>query len=342
MTTKSDKLKRVGKKKYSNKKRILVTGGAGYIGSQVCKALFKAGFVPITYDNLSRGNKWAVKWGPLIKGDLLNLEHITWVLEEYKPSAVLHFAAFAYVGESVENPQLYFKNNVMGTLNLLESMLKNSINIFVFSSSCAIYGDPVQIPIDENHPKNPVNPYGLSKLMVENILQSYDRAFSLRSFSLRYFNAAGADKEKEIGEWHDPETHLIPNVLSTAMGKRDKVDIFGDDYDTKDGTCIRDYIHVTDLANAHILALEILLKGHKTDFVNLGTGCGYSVKQVVDICEKVSNKKINVNIIDRREGDPAVLVASHKKASEVLAWQPVRDLETQVRDAWNWSNEKYK
>ena len=295
-------MKQLEKKEHHNKKRILVTGGAGFIGSHVCKALNQAGYLPISYDNLSRGNEWAVKWGPLLKGDLLNLDHLKKVIEEYKPKAVLHLAALAYVGESVKKPQLYFKNNVVGTLNLLEAMMENSVNILVFSSSCAVYGNPIEIPIDENHPTNPINPYGQSKLMIENILQNYDKAYGLRTFSLRYFNVAGADPEGQIGEWHNPETHLIPEILYAALGRKGKVDIFGDDYETEDGTCIRDYIHVTDLANAHVLALEKLLKGNKTDFVNLGTGRGYSVKQVIDICKRISKKNIDINILDRREG----------------------------------------
>lgn len=322
-------------------KNILVTGGAGYIGSHVCKALKKAGYSPITYDNLSRGNEWAVKWGPFIKGDLLNLDYLKKVIADYKPMAVLHFAALAYVGESVKHPHLYFKNNIAGTLNLLEAMSESSINLLVFSSTCAIYGNPVEIPITENHPKNPVNPYGRSKLIIENILQSYNEAYGLKSISLRYFNAAGSDPDGEIGEDHNPETHLIPNALYTAMRRRDKVDIYGDNYSTTDGTCIRDFIHVTDIAQVHILALEKLLQGVEMDFINLGTGNGYSVKQVIDVCRKVTKKEISVNILDRREGDPPILIASKEKALKKLGWYPTRGLEAQIRDAWNWYNKEF-
>ena len=243
---------------------ILVTGGAGYIGSHTCKALAKAGFTPITYDNLTSGHEWAVRWGPLARGDILDRDRLDEVFRQYQPSAVMHFAAYAYVDESVEQPLKYYRNNVAGALNLLDVMREHGVNYIVFSSTCATYGLPQAIPMPEDHPQNPVNPYGASKLMVERMLTDFGTAYGLRSISLRYFNAAGADPDGEIGEDHDPETHLIPLVLETAAGRRPNITIYGTDYDTPDGTCIRDYVHVTDLAKAHVLALKALQHDHRS------------------------------------------------------------------------------
>ena len=267
---------------------ILVTGGAGYIGAHACKALARAGYTPITYDNMVYGHAAAVKWGPLEEGDITDYARLEAVMRKYNPKAVMHFAAYAYVGESVEKPSKYYRNNVAGTLTLLESMRSCGIDKIIFSSTCATYGMPEQIPIPEDHPQNPINPYGRSKLMIEWILKDFAAAYDMRYVSLRYFNAAGADPDAEIGEDHDPETHLIPLVLDVASGKRDHIEIFGTDYDTPDGTCIRDYIHVTDLADAHLLALEYLMNGGKSDVFNLGNGNGFSVREVIAAALKIT------------------------------------------------------
>ena len=261
---------------------ILIVGGAGYIGSHLNKEISKKGIKTVIFDNLSYGHRDFVKWGTFEKGDLGNIEDIRSVFRKYPIEAVMHFAAFTYVGESVEDPQKYYLNNVKNTLNLLQVMLEENVKYFVFSSTCATYGNPVEIPITENHPQNPINPYGKGKLIVETVLKDYSDAYGLKYASLRYFNAAGADPDGDVGELHDPETHLIPLILDVAAGKREDIKIFGTDYDTPDGTCIRDYIHVTDLAEAHILALEYLQNGGKSDFFNLGNGNGFSVKEVIE------------------------------------------------------------
>jgi len=316
---------------------ILVTGGAGYIGSHTCKALASAGYYPIAYDNMVCGNTWAVKWGPLEEGDINDRKRLDKVIDKYKPSAVLHFAAFAYVGESVIHPRKYFRNNVAGSMTLLEAMCDNGIKNIVFSSSCATYGNPEVIPIPEEHSQKPINPYGASKFMVEWILQDFDHAYKIRHVSLRYFNAAGADKDGVIGECHDPETHLIPLVLETALGKRPHISIFGDNYKTADGTCVRDYIHVEDLAQAHVAALKFLETHDRSERFNLGTGKGFSVREIVQEAEKVTNKKIPVFIDKKRQGDPAELVAVANKAEQVLNWEPCRsDLRNIIETAWNW------
>ena len=321
----------------------LVTGGAGYIGSNVCKALAEHGYSPVTYDNLSRGNKWAVKWGPLEIGDISDGESLRNVMIKYKPEAVLHFAAYAYVGESVKHPEIYYRNNVAGTLTLLDVMRSVNVLQLVFSSSCAVYGVPSKIPIPEDHRQKPVNPYGASKLMIERMLQDFDLAYGLKSITLRYFNAAGADINGEIGESHVPETHLIPRALDVALGKRRVLEIFGDDYNTTDGTCVRDYIHVTDLAMAHVLAFKHLINGKGTDLFNLGTGQGYSVKQVVDLINKVTGKPVPCNILSRREGDPPVLIADSTKSIAELDWTPrYSTLDRIISDAWNWHQKKFK
>ena len=316
---------------------ILIVGGAGYIGSHLNKEISKQGYETVVFDNLSYGHEDFVKWGIFENGDLGNIEDIRRVFKKYKIDAVMHFAAFTYVGESVEDPQKYYTNNVKNTLNLLRVMLEENVKNFVFSSTCATYGNPVEIPITENHPQNPINPYGRGKLIVEMILKDYSDAYDLKYASLRYFNAAGADPDCEIGEMHDPETHLIPLVLDAASGKREDIKIFGTDYDTPDGTCIRDYIHVTDLADAHILALEYLQKGGKSNVFNLGNGNGFSVKEVIETARKITGKPIKEVEVERRPGDPPILIGSSKKAMEILNWKPkYHDLSKIVDTAWKW------
>lgn len=317
---------------------ILVTGGAGYIGSHTCKALAYAGFTPITYDNLVHGHEWAVKWGPLEKGDVLDVDRLSRVIRAYEPVAVIHFAAFAYVGESVENPDKYYVNNVVGTLTLLNAMRKNGVDKIVFSSTCATYGIPETIPISEDAPQRPINPYGSSKLMIEKILADYGNAYGLKSASLRYFNAAGADPDGELGETHEPETHLIPLVLDAASGKRPHVTIYGDDYSTPDGTCIRDYVHVSDLADAHVAAMERLDSGVARRY-NLGTGRGYSVLEVIEAARHLAARDFTVLKGARRPGDPAWLIADATRANRDLEWKPLyTNIGDMVGTAWAWLN----
>jgi len=316
--------------------KIMVTGGAGYIGSHTCKALAAGGFEPVTYDNLSRGNRWAVKWGPLEVGDIADERRLREVLDRHQPAAVVHFAAFAYVGESVENPNLYYQNNVCGSASLLRTITQSKPIPVVFSSTCATYGVPDKVPITEDHPQRPINPYGFSKLVVERILSDLDQAHGLRSVSLRYFNAAGGDPDNEIGEAHNPETHLIPLILAAARDGT-AVTVFGNDYDTPDGTCVRDYIHVADLASAHVKALEYLLAGGKTCALNLANAHGFSVMEVIETAQRVCGKKIKINVAPRRPGDPPILVGSADRARALLGWTPTRSaLEVQIADAWNW------
>jgi len=319
------------------KKVILVTGGAGYIGSHVVKELGREGYRPLVYDNLSTGHRWAIKGGELIEGDLGDKRHVEEILHKEKPLAVMHFAASAIVGESVERPELYFRNNVINSFNLLEAMLAAGVKSFIFSSSAAVYGNPHQVPIVEDHPLAPVNPYGEGKVFVERALRWYEQAHGLSYISLRYFNAAGADPDSELGEAHDPETHLIPRVLDVAMGKMPFIEIYGTDYDTPDGTCIRDYIHVADLAQAHILALEALLDGAESRAYNLGNQRGFSVKEVVDVARAVASHPIPVRESSRRQGDPPVLVASSERIKKELGWKPrYDDLKIIVETAWGW------
>ena len=322
---------------------ILITGGAGYIGSHCTLDLIRAGYECVVLDNLSYGHEEALQTTNFCKVDLANIDEIRKVFKKYPIKAVIHFAAFAYVGESVENPQKYYYNNVVNTLNLLNMMLENNVKKIVFSSTCATYGNPEYIPINEKHPQNPINPYGTTKLIIEKILQDYDKAYGLKYIALRYFNASGADPKTNIGENHSPETHLIPLVLQTALGKRDCIKVFGDDYDTPDGTCVRDYIHVNDLASAHRLALEKLFNGSGSDFFNLGIGKGYSVKEIIEKSEKIIGKLINQQISERREGDPPTLVADNKKAREGLDWNPeFTEIEDIIKTAWNWElNRRY-
>lgn len=316
---------------------VLVCGGAGYIGSHVNKQLNKEGYETVVFDNLIYGHREAVKWGHFIQGDLKNIDEIETVFQKYNIEAVFHFAAYAYVGESVEKPEKYYYNNVTNTLNLLHVMKKYDCDKIIFSSTCATYGEPKSVPITEDMQQSPINPYGASKLMVERIFQDYSKAYGLKFVVLRYFNAAGADPEGEIGESHFPETHLIPLVLDAASGKRQDIKVFGIDYDTPDGSCIRDYIHVYDLATAHLLALHYLEEGKESDFFNLGNAFGTSVLDVVEAAKKVTNKKFQVTLTDRREGDPAKLVGSSEKAQRVLDWKPVYgDINTIVEHAWKW------
>jgi len=314
-----------------------VTGGAGYIGSHACKALSAAGHTPVTLDNLVYGHEWAVKWGPFVNGDLADRELLKKTLREYEIGAVMHFAAYAYVGESMDDPGKYFRNNVTNTINLLDAMVETGVRHIVFSSTCATYGVPKQVPIGEDHPQQPINPYGESKLFIERALQWYGQAHGIRSCALRYFNAAGADADGEIGEDHDPETHLIPLVIQTALGQRPAVKIFGTDYDTPDGSAVRDYIHVTDLAEAHVSAIDRLLDGGESRRLNLGTGTGHSVKDVVSAVERVSGLPVNAIEAPRRAGDPPMLVARPGMAAELLGWVPRHsDLETIVYTALRW------
>jgi UDP-glucose 4-epimerase len=321
---------------------VLVTGGAGYIGSHTVKRLIDNGFEVVVLDNLSRGHIEAVPENVHFeKADLLDEPGLKKAIKKYKIDAVIHFAAFAYVGESVENPGLYYQNNVMGSFNLIKVINELGIKKFVFSSTCSIYGNPENIPISEKEPANPINPYARTKYMIENILSDFETAHGLKYAALRYFNAAGDSDDASIGESHDPEPHLIPLVLYTALGKRDIIKIYGDDYDTPDGTCIRDYIHVNDLADAHIKALQYIEKGDST-VINLGTGNGNSVKEIVDAAKKITGKEIKSEITGRRAGDPAILVADNKKAKEVLGWKPEYNLESILETAWNWhKNQKY-
>ena len=317
--------------------RILVTGGAGYIGSHACKALGAAGYDPVTLDNLIYGHEWAVRWGPLEQVDICDAARLDAIMTAYRPVAVMHFAAFAYVGESVADPAKYYANNVTGALTLLDAMRRHGVGRIVFSSTCATYGVPQQVPIPEVHPQAPINPYGRSKLMIEWVLRDYCAAYDMRAVALRYFNAAGADADAEIGEDHDPETHLIPLVLDAAAGKRPAITVLGDDYPTQDGTCIRDYIHVTDLADAHVKALNALDARPGFQAFNLGNGAGYSVKQVIDTARRVTGREIPVRIGPRRPGDPPVLVGDAGAAKAKLGWQPQYSrLDDIIDSAWRW------
>jgi UDP-arabinose 4-epimerase len=316
---------------------VLVTGGAGYVGSHACKALAQAGYVPVTLDNLVNGHRRAVKWGPLEQGDIADRELVRALVAKHRPLALMHFAAFAYVGESVAEPEKYYLNNVVGSLKLLEACRAGGVDKVIFSSSCAVYGVPARLPIAEDQPRWPVNPYGRSKLLVENALADYDRAYRLRSVSLRYFNAAGADPQGEIGELHEPETHLIPLVLDAVVGARPHLSVHGNDYPTRDGTCVRDYVHVTDLATAHVAALEYLLAGGATHALNLGTGEGHSVLQVVEAAERATGRRAPLVFGPRRAGDPPELVADASRAAEVLRWRPRHsELDDIVASAWGW------
>lgn len=326
---------------------ILVTGGAGYIGSHCVLALLKAANEVVVFDNLSTGHKETVdtlgKVGKLhfVEGDLQNLSDISKVFDDFNIEAVVHFAAFSQVGESMKNPQKYYYNNVYGTLNLLNAMIEHNVKKIVFSSTAATYGEPEYVPIDEKHPQNPINPYGNSKLMVEKIMDDYDRAYGLKSVRLRYFNVAGADSMALIGENHSIETHLIPNILKSTFDKGRTFEMYGDDYDTKDGTCVRDYINIEDLVSAHLAALIYLSDGGETNFFNLGTNDGNSVKEVFEACEHVTGQTIPVKVMPRRPGDPAVLIADNKKAKKFLNWIPQKSLQESIKTSYAWEEKMH-
>ncbi|QND48885.1 UDP-glucose 4-epimerase GalE [Rhizobium lusitanum] len=315
---------------------VLVVGGAGYIGSHTCLDLANKGFQPIVYDNFSNGHREFVKWGPAEEGDIRDRARLDEVLAKYKPAAILHFAALIEVGESVKDPVSFYENNVIGTLTLLAAAQAAGVEAFVFSSTCATYGLPQSVPLDESHRQVPINPYGRTKYIVEQALADYDQYKGLRSVVLRYFNAAGADFEGRIGEWHTPETHAIPLAIDAALGRRQGFKVFGSDYDTRDGTCVRDYIHVLDLADAHVRAVEYLLRGGESVALNLGTGTGTTVKELLGAIETVSERPFPVEYVGRREGDSTTLVANNDKARDILGWSPQYDLSRIIESAWNW------
>ncbi len=317
--------------------RVLVTGGAGYIGSHTVMLLGEEGHEVLVLDNLSNGHKEAVLYGKLTVEDVGNKERVKEILKTFKPDAVIHFAAFIEVGESVKNPASFYENNTTNALRLLEAMVETGVNNFILSSTAAVYGNPEKVPIPEEHPTEPINPYGKSKLFIEKALEDFNRAYGLNYISLRYFNAAGADTEGRIGENHNPETHLIPLILKAAKGERDSIKIFGTDYPTPDGTCIRDFIHVNDLAEAHLLSLLYLIESKKSGVFNCGYGKGFSVKEVVERSKKVTGKDFKVEEAGRRPGDPAILVADPSKLKKELNWKPkYDDLDFIIETAWNW------
>lgn len=315
---------------------LLVVGGAGYIGSHTCLALAAKGYLPVVYDNLSNGHREFVQWGPLEEGDIRDRDRLDAVLARYKPAAVLHFAALIEVGESVRDPVAFYDNNVRGSLTLLAAAQAAGVEACVFSSTCATYGLPQVLPLNEEHPQSPINPYGRTKWIVEQVLLDFDRYSGLRSVALRYFNAAGADFLARIGEWHSPETHAVPIAIDTALGRRAGFKIFGSDYETRDGTCVRDYIHVMDLADAHVRAVEYLLDGGPSVALNLGTGTGTTVRELLATVEDVSGRPLPVEAAGRREGDSHTLVANNDKARTVLGWSPQHDLRSIIETAWSW------
>lgn len=321
-------------------KNILVIGGAGYIGSHMVRMLAKQGYNPVVFDNLSKGHREAVANYPFELGDLGDKARLTEVFKKYGIEAVMHFAAFAEVGESVKEPSKYYHNNVAKVLDLLDALVENDIKYFVFSSTAATFGEPIRPKIDESHPQNPINPYGNTKLMVEKILADFDTAYGLKATALRYFNASGADDSGEIGESHNPETHLIPIVLQAAAGKRASIKMFGTDYPTPDGTCVRDYVHVNDLARAHILALEKMFKDNVSERFNLGSGNGFSVAEIVKEAKRITGIDFTVENAPRRDGDPAVLVADSAKAERILGWKPQYNLTRIIETAWNWEQHR--
>lgn len=315
--------------------KILVTGGAGFIGSHACKALAAAGYEPVVLDSLRTGHRWAARFGPFVHGDILETERVAALLRDQRIGAVMHFAALAYVGESISHPDLYYRTNVTGSLSLLNAMRLAGVSRFIFSSTCATFGN-VDRRISEQESQNPINPYGASKLMVERILQDYAAAYGIGSVALRYFNAAGSDPDGELGEVHDPETHLLPIAMQVAAGERAQLEVFGTDYPTPDGTCIRDYIHVDDLAAAHLRALDHLAGGGGTEAVNVGTGVGSSVLEVIAATERISGCSVPYDIVARRPGDPVSTYADPKRAREVLKWQATQGLDEIIASAWAW------
>ncbi|WP_322923974.1 UDP-glucose 4-epimerase GalE [Paenibacillus campi] len=322
---------------------IAVIGGAGYIGSHTVKYLIAQGEQVVIFDNLSNGHREMIHdQAAFFQGDLASMSDLDTFFNQYKVDSVIHFAAFAYVGESVEHPAKYYRNNMANTLNLLDSMLIHDINKIVFSSTCATYGNPLTLPITEAHPQQPINPYGRTKFMMEQMIDDYAAAYGLRTAALRYFNAAGADLEGGIGELHDPETHLIPLVLETARGRRSEILIFGHDFDTKDGTCIRDYIHVLDLADAHYRALKYISENKSNIKLNLANGEGYSNLEIIQTAERITGQPINYRLTDRRTGDPAILIGSAIEAKKILGWEPKYNLEQIIESAWNWHMKKWE
>ncbi|MBL7082091.1 MAG: UDP-glucose 4-epimerase GalE [Candidatus Aminicenantes bacterium] len=323
--------------------KILVAGGAGYIGSHTVKGLIQEGFEVTVFDNFSTGRKELLVGGELVVGDLMDKKSIKNALMSKNIKAVIHFASLIQVGESYENPKKYYTHNLISSLNLLDAMLEADIKNFIFSSSAAVYGVPQQIPIPESHPLNPFNPYGQTKYFIEKILQDYERAYGLKFISLRYFNAAGADSEGRLGELHNPETHLIPNILLFLLGKKENFDLFGTDFPTEDGTAVRDYVHVTDLAQAHVLAFKEILTSSKSEFINLGANKGYSVLEVIKKTEEITGKKVQYKEKPRREGDVPVLLASKEKAEQILGWELCfSSIETIIETAWNWHKKNLK
>ncbi len=321
-------------------KNILVVGGAGYIGSHCVKMLKERGYNPIVYDNLSKGHRAAVRGVKFEKGDLGDKKKLARVFKKHDIEGVMHFAAFIEVGESVKEPARYYNNNIVKVISLLDAMVENKIKYFVFSSTAATFGEPVEPKISEAHPQNPINPYGQSKLMVEKVLKDYDKAYGLKSSVLRYFNAAGADDSGKIGESHTPETHLLPIILQAAAGKRESIKIFGTDYPTKDGSCVRDFVHVNDLSSAHILALEKMERIGESDDFNLGSGEGFTVKEVIESAKRVTGRDFKVETAERRAGDPAVLVADSAKARRVLGWETLYNLDKIIKTAWRWEQKR--
>ena len=316
---------------------ILVTGGAGYIGSQVCKTLAKAGFLPVAYDNLSTGHAYAVKWGPFVEADLCEKDKLNETFQKFQPKAVLHFAASALVVESMADPGKYYRNNLTGSLCLLEAMQANKVPYLIFSSTCAVYGQPKQIPMTETHPTGPINPYGRSKWMVEQMISDFETAHGIKAVALRYFNIAGADLDTEIGENHDPETHLIPSVIQAALGIKKEIVVYGTDFPSRDGSAVRDYIHVQDLADAHVSALKWLMANNASAQINLGTGTGHSVLEIIDAVQKFCGKPLPVRLERSRAGEPSNLTADNSKAKELLGWTPkLSDLSTLIESAWKW------
>ena len=316
--------------------KILVTGGAGYIGSHTCLDLFNKGYTPVTYDNLSNGHEEFVKWGPLERGDIRDRDKLEAVLKKYEPLAIVHFAGAIEIGESVLDPAAFYDNNVSGTIALLLAAQTAGVDKIVFSSTCATYGIPSSIPIDESHGQSPINPYGRSKLIIEQILRDLDRYRGFRSVILRYFNAAGADPEGRIGEWHSPETHAIPLAIETALARRSHFQVLGTDYETRDGSCIRDFVHVLDLADAHTRAIEHLLNNGNSVALNLGTGNGTTVNELLAVVQRVSGRSFTIEYGGRREGDSPALVADNALAKQTIGWSPRYDLDSIIKTAWDW------
>ncbi len=324
-------------------KNVLVTGGAGYIGSHTCLALAEAGLIPVTYDNLSAGHRWAVKWGPLVEADISDSSRLSHTFRRFSIDAVIHFAASAYVHQSVQDPRSYYQNNFTNTLTLVDAALAAGVKILVFSSTCATYGAPQALPVDEDHPQLPINPYGETKLAVERLLKWYEGPYGMKTVALRYFNAAGADPSARIGELHSPETHIIPNLIMGALGSQTNVRVYGHDHATSDGTCIRDYVHVQDLADAHVLALKYLECGGKQRAFNLGTGVGTSIGRLIQAVELYTGAKIQVVRENARAGDPAVLVANGIRAGAELGWRPTRsDLRMIIQTAATWHKNDHR